>query len=111
MIEPTNGRVVLFTPYQGNDSAPKIPADPMTYYGKPLTALIVHVWTERLVNLVVFDADGRQHPRTSVPLLQDDDMPPGGQHAEWMPYQKGQAAKTEAVESRLAALGIEGSAV
>lgn len=111
MIEPSNGRVVLFTPYQGNNSAPKIPADPMAYYGKPLTALIVHVWNDRLVNLVVFDANGLPHARTSVPLLQDDDMPVGGQYAEWMQYQKGQAQKTEAVTERLAALGIAGNAV
>lgn len=110
MIKPSNGRVVLFTPYQGNDSAPKIPADPMAYLGNPLAAIVTHVWHDRMVNLVVFDANGLQHPRTSVPLLQDDDMAAGGQYAEWMPYQKGQASKTESLESSLAALGIAGNA-
>jgi hypothetical protein len=104
MIEPSNGRVVLFTPYRGNDSAPKIPADPMAHHdkAKPLAAIIVHVWHDRMVNLIVFDSNGITHPRTSVPLLQDDDQEPShGYYAEWMTYQKGQAAKTEAVQALL----------
>jgi len=28
-----------------------------------------------------------------------------GQYCEWMPYQKGQAAKTEAAEARAASMG------
>jgi hypothetical protein len=37
-----------------------------------------------------------------VPLMQDgDEQPWHGNFAMWMPYQKGQAAKTEALEARL----------
>ncbi|MBF5006826.1 hypothetical protein ISG32_21500 [Diaphorobacter sp. NR2-3-3-1] len=45
------------------------------------------------------DANGNAHSRTSVPLVQDgDSCPANGYYCEWMPYQKGQAAKTEAAE-------------
>jgi hypothetical protein len=47
----------------------------------------------------MFDAGGNLFPRTSVWLRQDDDPPPTGMYCEWMPYQKGQAAKTEALEA------------
>jgi hypothetical protein len=96
MIHPTNGRVVLFR---------KGANDPITRHdpAQALTAMIVHVWDDRRVNLVVFDSNGHSHPRESVRLLQDDDAPPEGRsYAEWMPYQKGQAAKTEQLEQKLA---------
>jgi hypothetical protein len=35
-------------------------------------------------------------------LIQDGDERPDGCFAEWMPYQKGQAAKTEQLENTLA---------
>jgi hypothetical protein len=47
------------------------------------------------------------HPTTPVevhhmPLIQDGEKPPQQDpYAVWMPYQKGQAAKTEALEARL----------
>lgn len=95
MIKPTNGRVVLFTPgphFAGAHDR-----------GVSLAALIAHVHGERCVNLAVFDSNGGHHAFTSVPLLQDDDpAPEGGYYAEWMPYQKGQAAKTEQLEQKLA---------
>jgi hypothetical protein len=64
---------------------------------------VTHVWNDRMVNLAVFDSNGVAHSKTSVPLLQDDDpKPEHGFFCEWMPFQKGQAAKTEALESQLA---------
>ncbi len=95
MIPPSNGRIVWYTPSRipgdhGSDIAVMAHHDKI----KPLAAMVVHVWGERMVNLVVFDSDGAQHQRTSVTLLQDDDAKPEhGRFCSWMPYQIGQAAK------------------
>lgn len=95
MIKPTRGRVVLFTP----SAADQIPAG-----GEPLAAVIAHVHSDSVINLSVFDAFGRLHARPSVQLLQEGDAKPDGSpYAEWMSYQKGQAAKTEQLEQSLAA--------
>lgn len=92
MIKPTVGRVVWYRPF----------LDPGAVESEPLAAMIAHVGSDRLVNLAVFDAVGASNSRKGVPLLQDGDpRPHGGGFAEWMPYQKGQAAKTEAVEAQL----------
>ncbi|MGF6697629.1 hypothetical protein OKW38_002241 [Paraburkholderia sp. MM5496-R1] len=89
MIKPTVGRVVWFTPSSITASGNFAP-------GAPLAAIVAHVHSDRLVNLAVFDANGVTHSRTSVPLLQDDEaVPVNGYYAEWMPFQKGQAAKQE----------------
>ena len=65
-------------------------------------ALVVKVWNERMVNLAVFDANGNHHPKTSVALLQNGDVSPeDGYFCEWMPYQLGQAAKTQSYEKQL----------
>jgi hypothetical protein len=93
VIKPTRGRVVLFTPAK---------TDTVANDGTPLAAIIAHVHSDGIVNLTVFDAFGRVHARPSVELLQEGDQAPaGGAYAEWMPYQKGQAAKTEALEKTL----------
>lgn len=85
MIQPTIGRVVWFWPYgQGNGQ------------DQPNAALIAYVHSDRMVNLAVFDNNGISSGRTSVPLLQDGESNKSGQCCEWMPYQKGQAAKEEA---------------
>jgi hypothetical protein len=47
------------------------------------------------------EIQGSPFAATSVQLLQDDDVSLGGTTAEWMPYQKGQAAKTEALEAQV----------
>lgn len=104
MIEPTVGRIVHFTPSTATSGVPK--------YDQPLAAIVTYVWGPRMVNLTAFDANGGTFSATSVTLLQDGDEPnPYGHYAQWMPYQKGQAAKTESVDSRLAALGIADNAV
>ncbi|RQS39760.1 hypothetical protein [Burkholderia sp. Bp8990] len=103
MIEPTVGRVVHFTPSKGSA---------ILKHEQPLAAIITYVWNPRMVNLAVFDANGATHACTSVTLLQDEDVPnEAGYYAQWMPLQKGQAAKTEAITSRLEALGIAGNAL
>lgn len=83
MIKPTIGRVVLVYRH------PRVQPEP-----EPAFVCFVH--TDRCINVGGFDANGAPFGATSVPLLQDDDVPPSGQtYAEWMPFQKGQAAKYE----------------
>lgn len=94
MIEPTVGRVVLYTP----------PVEDLILqnYKAPFAAIVTYVWGARMVNLTVFYPDGRVEAPSSVKLLQDGDEVPGyGRYAEWMPYQKGQAAKTEKLQAEL----------
>jgi hypothetical protein len=88
MIKPTVGRVVLFTP---------VKADPPIKWA----AIIAHVWSDTCVNLACFDSNGCAINKTSVPLIQDDAPKPAEFYCEWMEYQKGQAAKTEALEAQL----------
>lgn len=97
MIKPSIGRVVLFTPAKA--------ADKRNDKTQPLAAIVACVHSDRSVNLTVFEQSGAASIAgyINVPLLQDDDEPrETGFYAEWMPYQKGQAAKTEALEARLA---------
>ncbi len=95
VIKPTVGRVVWFYPSQNTVEAGFARhADG----GGPYAALIAHVWNDRMVNLSVFDANGAAHPRTSVTLHQGEGDVPEQAFCGWMPYQKGQAAKTEAAE-------------
>lgn len=91
MIEPTVGRVVWFTPAGGDIRF----AD----YKAPFAAHVAYVWGPRCVNLMVILPNGSGVVgETSVTLLQDDDLPRDfGRYAEWMPYQKGQAAKSDAL--------------
>lgn len=93
VIKPTPGRVVWFHgPRDGR----------MALNGsEPCAALICYVWSDDMVNLVVFDHNGVPHSRTSV---QTKEVLGANAAAwwEWMPYQKGQAAKTEELEEQLA---------
>lgn len=88
MIQPTVGRVVLV--HRGMSSQPE-------------AAFVCFVHSDRMINVGGFDKNGVPFASCSVQLLQDDDKPLGALYAEWMPYQKGQAAKTEALEQKLAA--------
>jgi len=99
MISPTVGRIVLFhmTDEQlkylrlGGDKRGSISRDPR----QPMAATVVYVHGDRCVNLSVTDHNGERFSFTSVSLLQDEELPGGnGMWAEWMPFQKGQAAKT-----------------
>lgn len=93
IITPTVGRVVWFHPYKG---------DKIDFSTQPLAALVTYVHSDTMVNLVVFDSNGNSHSRTSVYLMQSNGLAPceGDMYCEWMPYQKGQAAKTEALEAK-----------
>lgn len=92
MIKPTVGRIVWYTPCD-NDPPPK-------FKGEVLAAIVARVKTDRLVNLTVCAPDGTTFGRHDVVLVQDGDERPTavGRFCEWMPYQKGQAAKTEQLE-------------
>jgi hypothetical protein len=94
VIHPTPGRVVWY--YPDPQSAESGFARPRE--GQPLAALVAHVHSDSMVTLTVFDAQGVAHPRTSVPLVQDGDNIGPGSYCTWMPYQKGQAVKTETLE-------------
>ncbi len=92
ILPPTVGRKVWFFPgdshlgdgwiiHNGN------PAQPMD-------ATITYVWSDNLVNLLVLDHAGNAHRATSVPLAQPgDNRVYRYRHAQWMPYQIGQAKK------------------
>lgn len=90
MIQPTIGRVVWF--WLAKPS-------PQT---QPLAAMVTKVNADDNVNLVVFDTSGVPSGELHVRLLQGEEAPSGVPYCEWMPYQKGQAAKTEALEAKVA---------
>lgn len=90
MITPTVGRVVWFYHSRNGDDE----------LSQPFAAIIAYVWSDRMINIGYFDHNGGARTATSVNLLQDDDEAPvSGMYARWMPYQKGQAAKYEALEA------------
>lgn len=84
MIQPTIGRVVWYWPRLRN---------PGTQSSQPQAAIVTWVHSDVLVNLVVFDANGRPSGRTSVELYQGQPDRPDGEYCEWMPYQVGQAKR------------------
>ena len=97
MISPTIGRRVWYWPSINDRSSPasingmKINSDE-----QPCDAGVSYVWNDRLINVSVSDHNGIMHQRTSVPLLQDDDVrEPGRACCQWMPYQAAQAKKNE----------------
>lgn len=93
MIKPTIGRVVHFHPEPNVTHA----------------AIVTYVWSATLVNLVHFDPNGVSHGITSVPLVQDEAQAENyHMYCEWMPYQKGQAAKTESLEKEIAETQVPG---
>jgi hypothetical protein len=93
MIKPTVGRVVWFYPVGRSNQQ------------QPQAALIAHIWSNTCVNLAIFDDNGVPYPNppTSILLVQEGNpVPGGGNYCCWMPYQTGQAAKTEALQKELA---------
>lgn len=88
MIYPTIGRIVWF---HARDDANKALGE------QACAAIVCYVWSDRLVNLSVFDPSGVQHSRMAIILVQDGDTLPNAPYCEWMPFQKGQAAKYEAL--------------
>lgn len=95
-IEPTVGRVVHIRGREGSISG-----------DQPEVALITYVHSVFCINVAGFDANGEPFRMSSLALIQDPDiyLPEGVPHAEWMAYQRGQAAKYDALEQKLAGAG------
>lgn len=89
MIKPTVGRVVWYWPH-GN-RVTKIDDKPV----QPNAAIICYVHSDILINLAVFTELGSPYQHINCDLVQDDRVR-DGPCATWMPYQLGQAARTEA---------------
>ena len=91
MIKPTVGRVVWFYEYVAGAG----------HRNRPLAAIVSLVHSDIMVNLMVISADGVPRSETSVPLVQEGHEVPQGVYCSWMPYQLGQAAKTEELQKKL----------
>lgn len=77
VIKPTVGRVVWFHPEcEYPDITQHNPK-------QPLAGIVAYVLSDRIVNLAVFDQEGRQHAATTVLFVQGDVQPDGGAWAEW----------------------------
>lgn len=97
MIIPTVGRVVWVWPGKQTGSHVVLERE------QPWSGQVVFVHNEREVNVVGHDHVGHPFAVQRIRLRQDDDEAPEDIYAEWMPYQKGQAAKTEQLEKQAAA--------
>lgn len=109
IITPSIGRVVWFYPSERTTYPNVLGANANVSGGQPCSAQVAYVWHDRMVNLGCIDHNGIPFSATSVPLLQPgDSVPEGGGYATWMPYQIGQAAKTEQVLAETEAKKFEG---
>lgn len=77
MITPTIGRII----YVRNRWASGVQKNP-----EP--AIIVHVHSDRLINVAGWASDGGSFIAHALPLIQDGEEAPSYTYAEWMPYQK-----------------------
>jgi hypothetical protein len=94
MITPTIGRVVwVIRPLESLDIK------------QPEVGLVTYVHGDHCINVAGFNSNGTPFTLTSLWLVQDDEAKPEGNFACWMPYQKGQAAKSEALEKQIGAGG------
>lgn len=90
MISPTIGRVVwVVRPSETTDIK------------QAEVGLVTYVWHDHMINVAGFDHNGLPFVLNSLALVQDDEPKPEGNFACWMPYQKGQATKTESLEGKL----------
>lgn len=89
VIPPTVGRVVLYYPAGQSPTTGQ----------QPQAATVAYVHSDTCINVSVVNHEGAQRGLCSVELVQDDtdNAPRTGGHARWMPYQKGQAAKADAM--------------
>ena len=87
MIKPTIGRVLWYHSAMEHE--------------QPLAVMVAFVHSDTEVNLGGFHANGRPFNAINVLLWQGEGERPTGEYAEWMPYQQGQAARTEQLEKQL----------
>jgi hypothetical protein len=100
VVKPTVGRVVHYfpSPWDYRDG------QMVKHDEQPFAAHIAYVHSDTMVNLAMFDHNGRPFHRTSVEI----NVP--GARAQWMDYQKGQAAKADKLQAELdKAAGAQGS--
>lgn len=90
-ITPTVGRIVHYIPTDGEFHEGPI---------EPHAAVVVKVNADDNVNLAIFDQGGSVHAKQNVSLVQDGDLGGPGS-CQWMPYQIGQAAKTEQLQKQI----------
>lgn len=88
VITPSIGRQLWFW----SSGAKRAAADSDSAV-QPEAATVVYVWDDRTMNLTVLDAKGRARVVRSAQLVQPEDPwnESTGAHAQWMPYQVGQA--------------------
>lgn len=92
MIKPTVGRVVYYRDVAGHGDV-------------PLCAIVAGVVDDKRVNLTIFSENGLYiGGHEMVTLVQEGDAIPEGPYCEWMPFQKGQAAKVDDLSPRVKAL-------
>lgn len=53
--------------------------------GEPLASIVSYVWSEKMVNLAVFSANGGTFGATSIPVFQPGEKPSVGRFAEYPP--------------------------
>lgn len=93
MIPPTVGRVIWVWP--SADVRSHAILDPT----QPFTASIAYVHSDTDINVAGADHLGTSFQAQHVPLWDGETERPAVVCWQWMPYQKGQAAKTEALEA------------
>lgn len=88
MIQPTVGRMILF----------RAPSS-----SKPLAATVAAVNDDGTINIGYLDSIGAHHSSQFIRIIEPGDTVGPEEHwCEWMPFQLGQAAKTEQAEAALA---------
>lgn len=92
MITPTVGRTVWFRGRAGYRTE------------QPQCAFIAFVHGNNACNLQVLDSAGNASAMQDVAHWDGEGNAPAYAHWQWMPYQKGQAAKNDDLEPRVNAL-------
>ena len=93
MIKPTVGRVVWFYKYWAN-----------TGHKGPLAAIVSCVHSDSMVSLMDIGESGTTFGEQSVRLVQENEEVPEANYCCWMPFQIGQAKKTELLAEELSVI-------
>lgn len=87
IITPTIGRKVWFWPNGSHLGVPAVAQPESQNHGQAMDATIVHVHSDRMVNLQVIDHVGSAWPVRSVFLQQEGDAAPHGKFVPWLASQ------------------------